>query len=263
MKKYLFIYKLSIMSTFQYISNIFINSFGYVIHVFIFFYLWNYMYDNPNELINGYSKYQMIWYVTYTEIIWSCLGARRLCRDICEDVRSGNITYNINKPYNYIGYVFSNHLGTVSIKYIIYAIIGLVIGITLNGVLPKIGLLSIIFVFVASVISIAINLMFIIGIGLISFLIEDSYPLFWLYSKAVLILGTIFPIEFFPGFLQEIARYSPIYAMCYGPAKLFVDFNWNEVINITIAQIIYLFISYIFCFVIYKKGVKKINVNGG
>ena len=47
---------------------------------------------------------QMIWYVIITEILWMSLGGRKLCRKICEDVRGGNIAYNINKPYNYINY---------------------------------------------------------------------------------------------------------------------------------------------------------------
>ena len=48
-----------------------------------------------------------------------------------------------------------------------------------------------------------------------------------------------------------------------GPAKLFVDFSWNNAISIIIAQLIYLAIAYLMCYLLYKKGVKKINVNGG
>lgn len=66
MRKYLYIYKSEIMSSLQYVANISINFIGYFIHLFIFFNLWNYIYTNPDEIINGYSKEQMIWYV----VIW-------------------------------------------------------------------------------------------------------------------------------------------------------------------------------------------------
>ena len=34
----------------------------------------------PNELINGYSMHQMVWYVIITEILWMTLGGRKLCK---------------------------------------------------------------------------------------------------------------------------------------------------------------------------------------
>ena len=51
--------------------------------------------------------------------------------------------------------------------------------------------------------------------------------------------------------------------MCYGPARLFVGFNINEALHILIAQIIYTVIAYGLCLFVYKKGVEKLNVNGG
>ena len=63
---------------------------------------------------------QMIWYVTITELLWCILAGKNLCRKISDDVRGGNIAYNINKPYNYIGYSLANHLGSVVLKMIVY-----------------------------------------------------------------------------------------------------------------------------------------------
>ena len=74
--------------------------------MFVFLNLWQYIYSDPNELINGYSKMQMIWYVIITEILWMSLSGRKLCKKISEDVKGGNIAYNINKPYNYILYSY-------------------------------------------------------------------------------------------------------------------------------------------------------------
>ena len=91
--------------------------------------LWNYIYDNPNELINGYSKTQMIWYVIITEIIWGAIEGRKYCRKIVDDVRGGNIAYMINKPYSYIGYAVSGHLGETTIRIIISMVVGFTMGI--------------------------------------------------------------------------------------------------------------------------------------
>lgn len=92
---------------------------------------------------------------------------------------------------------------------------------------------------------------------------HTSNPIFWLYSKMILVLGVLFPIEYFPGALAQIMRYSPIYVTCYGPAKLFVDFSYSSSIDIIISQMIYLGVAWIMCYALYKKGVKRLNVTGG
>ena len=263
MRKYIYIFKSEIMSSFQYIKNIMINFLGYFIHFFIFFNLWNYIYSNPEELINGYSKSQMIWYIVITEIIWSVVGGRKLCALISEDIKSGNIAYNINKPYSYIGYRLFSHLGEGAIKFIIFTISGGIIGLVFLKEFPSLNIIQFLIVIVSMILAISIESLIIILIGLFSFIIEDSSPVYWIYSKLVLILGVTFPIEFFPSLIQKFVRFSPMYVVSYGPAKLFTSFDIKIALNIFTAQIAYLFIAYVLCKFMYKKGVKKLNVNGG
>ena len=263
MRKYLFIYKSELMSELQYIFNIFADFIGYFIILFIFLNLWKYIYSDPSELINGYTMNQMIWYVIITEILWSVLRGRKYCKKIINDVKGGNIAYNINKPYNYIGYCLSTQLGSCTIKAIIYIMLGMLTGYMFLGSFPNLTVLSVISVLLTGILATIISTLLITFIGLFSFKIEDANPFYWVYSKLILVLGTIFPIEYFPEVVQPILKYSPIYVVSYGPAKLFVDFSIEEFISVLLAQIIYIFISYGLCAWIYKKGVKNLNVNGG
>ncbi len=98
---------------------------------------------------------------------------------------------------------------------------------------------------------------------MISFWIEDSTPFHWVYDKMILIIGTMFPIEMFPEFIKPIIRCTPIFVVTYGPAKLLIDFSIENFVQIFIAQIIYLIISVAIIGILYNKGVKKLNVNGG
>jgi len=263
MRKYLYIYKSEIMSNLQYVNNILFGFIGYFILLFVFFNLWKYLYSDPNELIHGYSMEQTIWYVIVTEILWSTVGGRKLCQKISNDVKSGNIAYNMNKPYDYVGYSLFNHLGIATIKGVIYIILGFLLGILFLRMVPSHTIITILLVLLSSIMATIISCFLIITIGLFSFLIEDSNPLYWVYSKLILILGTLFPIEFFPKMVQPILTYSPIYAVAYGPAKLFVNFSWDVCLQVFITQMIYITIGYILCKFIYNRGVKKLNVNGG
>lgn len=108
-----------------------------------------------------------------------------------------------------------------------------------------------------------INSMLRIGISMLSFWIEDSTPFHWVYDKMILVIGTLFPIEMFPKFLQPIVKFTPIFVVTYGPAKLLIDFSIKSFIEIFIAQVLYLIISIVIVGFLYSKGVKKLNVNGG
>ena len=263
MRKYLYIFKSNLMANLQYIGNIAVGFITYFIVIFIFTQLWEYMYSDTSNLINGYSIEQMIWYVIVTEILWYATGGRKLCHKISDDVKSGNIAYNMNKPYSYIGYSLSSHMSEAVLRGVLYTVAGIVMGLVLLGPIKDFSLISIPFILLSGLLAVVISVLLVICIGLTAFWIEDSGPFYWIYSKVILVFGTMFPIEYFPGILKVILNYSPVYVTTYGPAKLFVDFNFNNCLMILVAQLIYLVLSSLLATYIYRKGVRRLNVNGG
>lgn len=263
MKKYLYIFKSELMTSLGYTFDILIGFIGYAIMIFIFLNLWEYIYSDPNQILKGFTMNDMIWYIIVTEIIWSTVKGRTLSKEICNDVKSGNITYNIIKPYNYIEYRLFSHLGGTIFKFILLTILGMILGFIFLGSFPSISIFSIFGVLLSCLLACIISILIIISIGLLSFFIEDAHPLFWVYSKILLVIGTIFPIEFFPEWIQPVLKFTPAYTVCYGPAKLFVHFSSGAFLEILIAQLISILIFAIIAHLIYKKGAKKLNVNGG
>lgn len=263
MKKYFKILEYEIKSAFSYISNVFYEYIGFLIHIFIFLNLWKYIYSDPASLISGYSLKEMIWYVIITEILWSALGGRRLVKDISKSIKNGDVVYNLTRPINYILYNLFSHLGLVLARLIIYFILGIITGYVFLGSFVNINILKLILVFITMIISTVISLLTMILIGEISFFIEDANPIYWIYSKIILIFGTIFPAEIFSKFLQKIIKYSPVYVTTYGPAKLFVHFKYFDFLKLLGFQFIYILIIYFISLIIYKKGVRNLNVNGG
>ncbi len=263
MRKYFYIFKSNLIANLQYVSNIMIGFITYFVIIFIFTNLWEYIYSNPDKLINGYGLEQMIWYVIVTEILWYATGGRKLCNKISNDVKSGNIAYNMNKPYSYIGYSLSSHMSEAILRGVLYTIAGMVMGLVLLGPIKDFNLISIPFVLISSLLAVLINILLVICIGLTAFWVEDSGPFYWIYSKVILVFGTMFPIEYFPGIIKIILNYSPVYVTTYGPAKLFIDFSFESCLSILVAQIIYLILSVLLASFIYRKGVRQLNVNGG
>lgn len=262
MRKYFYIFKAEFMTKMQYVFDFATGYIVFSLMIFIFMNLWNYLYSDPSELINGYSVTQMIWYVVITEIIWMILSGRALCKEICKDVKSGSIAYKVNKPYSYLLFTLSGHLGKVFFNSLFYIILSLIFGMIFIGSIP-VNFIEFLIVLLSGFLAVLISSLLIIAIGLISFFIEDAEPYYWLYSKIIIVIGVVFPIEYFPVYMQSFLKLSPIYVVSYGPAKLFVDFSKDTMVNILGMQMIYVVFSYLLCYVIYQKGVKKLNVNGG
>ena len=139
----------------------------------------------------------------------------------------------------------------------------MIIGEIFIGSIPNFNIQNIPFIAVSFILGILINSIIRIAISIISFWIEDSKPIHWIYDKSILILGTLFPIDMFPQFMQPILKYSPVYAVNYGPIKLILNFSMENFVKVLLVQIIYLIIIMVILMIMYKKGEKKLNINGG
>ena len=123
MKKYLYIYKATLIENLSYVTTIIFKFINFFIMMLIFLNLWQYMYSDSSQIINGYTMQQMVWYVLIAEVLWFGSRNKILTSEISEDIKTGNIAYNINKPYNYVFYIIAKHLGEITIKMILFGII--------------------------------------------------------------------------------------------------------------------------------------------
>ena len=251
------------MESLQYVMNILLGFLTYFVIEFVFIYLWKYMYSDPSNLIQGYTLQQMIWYAIFTEMIWFGGRKRTITFQVSDDIKSGTIAYNINKPYHYVFYIISKFLGEVVLQFTLFLGAGILIGLSFIGPLPEFRLYQLPFVFLSLFLGIMINAFILISISVFSFWIEDSTPFRWIYDKMILVIGTLFPVELFPMWAQPVIKYSPIFVVNYGPAKLVVDFSFPVAARVLLTQIIYFIVTLLILLTIFGKGVKKLNVNGG
>lgn len=179
------------------------------------------------------------------------------------DIRGGNIAYMMNKPYYYPLYILAKYTGEWSVQMPMYMALALVMGMTMVGGLPHFRVITLPAIVLCTVFGVMINAIFKLCISLLAFWVEDATPFQWLYDKLILVVGTLFPVEIFPDGLQVLFKMTPIYTVCYGPAKLIVDFSTEKCVEILSAQIMYLAAGSVLMFWIYRKGVKKLYVNGG
>lgn len=180
-----------------------------------------------------------------------------------QDIRSGNIAYLMNRPYYYPFYILARYTGEWNVRLPMYVTLAVGVGVAAAGRLPGFGLFALLVSAVSILLGITINGVFKVCISLIAFWVEDANPFHWLYDKMILIVGILFPIEVFPRAVWPLLKFTPIYTVCYGPAKLAVDFHADAYPEILLAQLLYLAAGCGLMFFIYGKGVRKLYVNGG
>lgn len=263
MKKYLYIMKTTFKDTLQYSSSLIFKFIGFAIVMTVLITLWNFLYSESGSTINGYAQSQMIWYLLLAEIITFGSGSKVATNEIRNTIKSGNIAYQVTKPYNYISYTISKFLADTFVRFILFLIVAVILGLVFAGPIENFNLISLIPAIPVFLLAILISGMVKILISLSAFWVEDSQPFQMVYSKIVLIFGVLFPLEMFPKIIQNIIKFTPVYGVSYGPAKLIINFNLSILKNVLLSQVITIIVITILLKIIYERGVKKLNVNGG
>lgn len=259
--KYGVVFRVSVQNQLAYLSGFVSGFVFYAFVIFVFINLWKVIYKGQ-AVIAGFSYQQVIWYCIVTEMIVMSAGGG-IFSDISGDIKNGNIGYYLNKPYNYIFYNFASSMGQVVLKLIFIAFIGTAMGLLFVGRLESFNLLSLPLIILGMAAGIFLNFLLYSLVGLLAFWFEENSAFFWVMQKILFMGGLFFPLDMMPGWLKDLALLLPFSYVTYAPAKLFTSFSLQDFAWMTGVQVIYISLLLILNLVVYRKGVKAINVNGG
>ena len=260
-KKYWFIYQITLINSLAYPGELIGRSLMIIPFMFVFYQLWKVTFSAAGvDVINGLTVQDMLWYLMMAETIE--LGRPPLARTISENVKDGSIAYLLNKPYDFMLYQFSTAMGETIFRAMMNAIFGgIVVWFLVGAPARPIGfLIAIPAVIGAWVLHFCINAM----IGLLAFVVEDVSAFTWIYQKLAFIFGgMLIPLDFYPQWLQLVAKALPFSSTIYGPARLFVTPSPQLFMNVMLLQISWIVILGLSLTVIYRRGLTQLTINGG
>lgn len=261
-RKYIEVSKITMSNSLVYFWNFLSKNLFFVFIMFIYLMLWKNIYGQKGSSLGGLTINKMIWYLVVTELV--TLSRTDIHSQVNEDVKTGNIAYLLNKPYNYVMYCYSYFLGEIGVKLLTNAIAGIAIGLIYVGPLEGFNIAHLPFIILSILAGCTIHFFIYIILALTSFWFEENSAFFWIYSKLVFTLGgMLMPIDLFPKWLQSISKYLPFAYVTYVPGKLAVDFSFVSFYRQFSIQLIYLIIFFTMAMALYRKGAKDLNVNGG
>jgi len=256
MKKYIEIFKYSLKQNMTFKVNYMFSIISLAIHLFVFNELWDYILQGKTAA--GFTKTQLIWYITITEFI--TYSSVRSYRKVSDMVKNGDIANILIKPIDFIKYQFMEDISVI-IKTLINVVSIIVIGLVLTGPI-ECGIQSIMFTIIASMVGVVIQVLVQIFIGLMAFIMEETKGI-WLVIQKLSFLLVFTPIEFYPEIVQKIFYCLPTTYMVYTPARIFIGADIYTTFILLGLEILSLIFWYVGCRMLYLKGVKRINVNGG
>ncbi len=259
--KYWAVFSIQVVNSLAYPAELIWRSLMIVLFIWVFAQLWRVTYAVAGTAsIGGLTLHDMLWYLTITETI--SLSRPRLVRSIAESVRDGSIAYLLNKPYNFLLYQLSVSLGDNLFSVTLNLLFGGIIAWILVGPPPDVrgwplALAAILGAFLINFCSTAL-------IGLAAFVVEEVTPFDWIYGKLGFILGGMFiPLDFYPQWLQAIAKALPFAYTLYGPARLFVSPDLNRFASLIAGQLAWLLVMTGLLVLAYARGTRRLAINGG
>ncbi len=256
MRKYIEIIKYSIKTKLTFIWNYLFSLCSFAIHVFIFNELWEYILQG--KMIAGYTKAELIWYIIIAEFITYTKESKY--KQISSMVKQGDIANMLIKPVDMIHYFIAEEAALI-IKGVINFVVAIILGLLLAGPI-QVTLGNILLMLIASVIGIFIGVLLQILIGIISFFTEENHSIYLILQKMSLLV-VFTPLEFYPEIIQKIFWCLPTTHYVYVPSKILTNAGLSESIILLGIEILSAAFLYLTIRILYKKGARKINVNGG
>jgi len=230
--------------------------------LFIFLSLWQVTYAALGATaIAGLSLGQMVWYLLMTEVI--VISRPRFTREIDAEVRSGDIAYQLTRPYSYVGYRLGHHLGDRLLRLGLGFATGVPLALLYVGPIaidPVAAAIALAVLACGLLIDFAISM----AIGLCAFWVEDTAPFSLLYDRLLMLLGgLILPIDLFPELVARVVAYLPFPLLLYAPARLIVTGDLGSIGTMSVQLVVTATVALWVLGVLFAVATRRLVANGG
>lgn len=259
--KYAFIGKITLRNQLAYVADFCIRSLFLLLILYIFLQLWQTTFHGEGtDTIAGYSFKQIMWYLVITEAM--IIACPSLCSHVEEEVKSGDIVFKFVRPVSFVVFHYVEYMSEAAIRFLVNLALGGVLGLIIIG--PSDFGFGLLWLPIAALFGFTVNFMLNMALALCSFWVEETRGLEFVYNKFLFTIGgMLMPLELFPDALQRVGYLLPFQAIVYIPAKTAVSFDTEQLPTMLGTQLIWVAIIGAIVSMVYRKGVKKLNVNGG
>lgn len=225
----------------------------------IFANLWEYVSENSGMPI--YDRQHLLWYIGLNE--WILVSIPYIEEEIAYDLHSGRLAYLLPRPISYLGSSFAEALGAFASHLLPLGVVTFAFTWWQAGMIPfdPLSFLMIVLLTIAAGI---VAILFRMMIGFSAFWIHEVTPLYWLWEKLLFMFGGLMlPLASYPMWIQTVARFTPFPFILGDKSALAIHFSMSQAVTIGIILVFWMAFSAVILRILYRKGLRIVNIEGG
>lgn len=212
---------------------------------------------NGGELA-GYSALALTWYIVTSEAAIVSVNARYI-EEVGNDIAQGSVAVEMLRPASVLGVRMASGVGRALPKVVALWCAGGVVATVVAGGPPRPA--TLVLALPALVLAITANLFAQHAVGAIAFWLRDAGAAWFLYLKAVFIIGgMIIPLELLPEGVQRAGLLLPFRSMAYVPARLSSG-SWEPLL--LLEQLLWVGLLGLAATAAFRAGERRLQVVGG
>ncbi len=204
---------------------------------------------------------QLLWYIAFNE--WVLIALPDVQEDIAEDLRSGRLAYLLPRPISYPLAIFMEGLGTLCARLVVLGAVTFLFTWARVDTAPF-GWDGLFIAIALGLLAGVVGVVFKMLVGICTFWMQQVEPIHWVWEKLLFTLGGLMlPLVVYPKWLQNIAHFTPFPAILGDRSALAIEFTYGHVLQIAASLLCWGFAGYALLMILYRKGLRIVNVEGG
>ena len=203
---------------------------------------------------------EMLWYLAMTE--WVVMTAPLIHLPMEEDIRRGDVAYQIARPASWLGARLAHGVGAIAVRAPVLLAVACGTAWIYAGAPNNVAGLAIAIGFGA--VATVVMTVFHLAIGVVAFWLGDVAPMYWIWQKLLFVLGgLLLPLQFYPELFVRIALLTPFPAFLAGPASLATTEPLMHAGVLALVLAVWTLVGWLIAHTAFTRAVRRLHVNGG
>jgi ABC-2 type transport system permease protein len=179
-----------------------------------------------------------------------------------EDIRRGDVAYQLARPASWLGSRFAHGLGALAVRAPVLLVVACGIAWLYAGPPPRPAGLAVAIAF--GVVAAMVMTLFNLAIGVVAFWLGDVTPAYWIWQKLTFVLGgLLLPLQFYPEMFVRVAMLTPFPAFLGGPASMMTEAPLMSGGVLALALLFWTVAGVVITRMAFGRAVRGMQVNGG
>ena len=261
--KYVSVFITALQQSMAYRGRTFMTLLANLIWVIMLYYLWQTVYAGT-DAIQGFTWAQMRSYILLSYAVNMLLSFYSAGR-MMAPVRTGEIAQDLLRPLDYLYSQLAMTLGGAVIEGGLSALVTLLLGTAVFGILPPVSPAAALLFLVSIVLGFLIKFLVTFLTALLCFWTVNSLGLLWAQSAVInLFSGALIPLAFFPGGLRTLTQWLPFQGIVYTPVSIYLgQIQGTAVIQALAVQLGWVAVLWIGARLFWKTAIRALDIQGG